>query len=341
MKKVLIGFFVILFAGFCIYLFGPKAEFEELSYVYPWISDDLKYVESYVNNWEATLPVKEDNEARIIWNNNERFQRTEYSVVYLHGFGASQAEGGDIHRNFARRYGANLYLARIADHGLDQNDVFAELTPKKMLDSALEAVAIAKQLGEKVIIIACSTGSTYAIPIAAGDPDIHAIINLSPNIAIAAPTAKLLTKPWGLQLAKKISGDYHTWEPPEGAAQYWYTKQKIEGLVALQSLIDQTMTVENFNKVKQAFLMLYYYKNEEEQDQTVSVEAMEKMFEQLGTPDDRKRAIALPETGHHVIANRLFSKDANTVEIECYNFAEEILMMEPVEQVEVMELVPQ
>ncbi len=341
MKKVFIVFIVVLLAGFCTYLLGPKAEFEELSYVYPWISDDLKYVESYVNNWEATLPVKEDNEARIVWYNNDRFKRTEYSIVYLHGFGASQAEGGELHRNFANRYGANLYLARIADHGLDQNDVFAELTPKKLLDSALEAVAIAKQLGEKVIIMACSTGSTYAIPIAAGDPDIHAIINLSPNIAIAAPTAKLLTKPWGLQIAKKISGDYHTWDPPEGAAQYWYTKQKIEGLVALQSLIDQTMTVENFNKVKQAFLMLYYYKNEEEQDQTVSVDAMKKMFQQLGTPEDKKRAIALAETGHHVIANSIFSKDVDNVEKACYDFADEILNMKAVKQEDILELVPQ
>ena len=60
--------------------------------------------------------------------------------------------------------------------------------------------------------------------------------------------------------------------------------------------------------------MLYYYKNEQEQDPVVKVGAMLKMFDQLGTPISKKQKIALPNTGNHVIGSSITSKDIEGVE---------------------------
>jgi hypothetical protein len=88
------------------------------------------------------------------------------------------------------------------------------------------------------------------------------------------------------------------------------------------------MTKENFKKVKQPTLMLYYYKDEVHQDSTVKVSAMKQMFSQLGTPTHLKRSLAMPATGDHVIASYIRSKDIEGVERECERFLKEIVRMD-------------
>jgi hypothetical protein len=48
--------------------------------------------------------------------------------------------------------------------------------------------------------------------------------------------------------------------------------------------MDAIVQPEVFEKIKVPVLMLYYYKDEENQDKVVSVEAMLKAFDELGTP---------------------------------------------------------
>jgi len=84
-----------------------------------------------------------------------------------------------------------------------------------------------------------------------------------------------------------------------------------------------------FQRVKQPALVLYYYKDEDHQDQTVKVSAMKRMFGQLATPADQKRFIAIPDAGDHVIGSYIKSKDVKKVEEECDKFAGEILKLNP------------
>ena len=69
------------------------------------------------------------------------------------------------------------------------------------------------------------------------------------------------------------------------------------------------MTPEQFQKVKQPVFMGYYYKDEEHQDKVVSVPAMLAMFDELGTPADKKQKMAFPNAGEHVIASHFTSGD--------------------------------
>ena len=81
------------------------------------------------------------------------------------------------------------------------------------------------------------------------------------------------------------------------------------------------MTKQTFEKVKQPTLMLYYYKNEQEQDPVVKVSAMLEMFDALGTPLDKKEKLALPNTGNHVVGSYITSKDLASVETAINSFA--------------------
>jgi hypothetical protein len=54
---------------------------------------------------------------------------------------------------------------------------------------------------------------------------------------------------------------------------------------------------------------------------------MKRMFDQLSTPDNQKRQVAIPNAGDHVIGSYLKSKDVQKVQEECDRFAVEILRM--------------
>ena len=71
--------------------------------------------------------------------------------------------------------------------------------------------------------------------------------------------------------------------------------------------------------------MLYYYKNDLEQDPVVRVDAMLKMFGELGTADALKRKIAIPNGGNHVLGSHLTSKDLASVETAIDNFVGNVL----------------
>jgi len=325
--KYLLAVLIILVFGI---LLGPRVEGLQEKQELPEIHADLEKLEREIQAFEAGFKLKADNEARIVWANDTLKQKTEYALVYLHGFSASQEEGDPLHEHFARRYRMNAYFARIAGHGLETSEPFAELTSTDMLESALHALAVGNQIGEKVILMGCSTGATLSLYLAAHHKeDIAGLILYSPNIDVFDPDAKVLTMPWGLQIARIVVGSpYREWTPPPPARQYWYSKYRLEGAAALKSLIDGSMTTSTFKKIDQPLLMLYYYKNEQEQDQVVSIPRMKEMFDQIATPVAQKKAIPMPNTGHHVLTSRFFSKDIEGVEKATFEFAEEVLGLE-------------
>lgn len=313
------------------YWLGPRPPTPDLDTTLPQLTENLAQLEDSIAYAESTLPnLKPDNESRIIWADSSR-KRTEYALVYLHGFTAAYAEGKPINLEFAQRYGCNLYLPRLHAHGLEGDDSMKGLSADSLLSSAAHALAVGQRLGEKVILMSTSTGSTLSLILAADHPEIAALIAYSPNIRIADPNAWLLSQPWGLQLARLVTGGkYRQYEEREEYKRYWNTRYRLESLTALQSLLDHSMKPATFQKIAQPFFMGYYYKNEEEQDDVVSVPAMLEMYSQLSTPDPWKRKVAFPDVGRHALSSYLVSEDLESVRRETFRFAEEVLGMEPV-----------
>lgn len=315
-----------------IYLMGPNPETPNYDISLPAIPAQSQDLENYINQKESHHNLKPGNEAKIVWFNDSAKTKTEYALVYLHGFSASHHEGYPLHNELAEQFGCNLYLARLNDHGIDTTEALLNFTAEDFYKSAAEALAIGLQLGNKVILIGTSTGCTAALKLAAEFSEVHAVVNLSPNIRINDGTAFLLNNPWGLQIANVVLGDQYRYVDggPE-YAKYWNTKYRNEAIVELQELVETTMIPETFKKVKQPVFNGFYYKNEEEQDNVVKVESIKWMHDLLATPDNQKVLVAFPNAGNHVLASPVKSNDVEGVTNSVADFMRNILQIAPVD----------
>lgn len=308
------------------YLLGPHPSTPKYDPTLPAIPANL---ESYVTAKEKLHRLRPDNEARIIWANDSLKQPTEYSIVYLHGFSASQGEGEPVHRNIAKKFGCNLYLSRLAEHGIDTVEQLINLRTDELWESAKEAYAIGSRLGNKVIIMGTSTGGTLALMLASKYPEIHGLVLLSPNIKIFDGNSWLLNNPWGLQIARAVVGSDYVFSDDTRPVykQYWNYGYRLEAVTELEEMLETSMKPEVYRKVNQPTLMLYYYKDSVHQDSVVKVDAMLKMFGELGTAPGLKHAVAMPKAGNHVLGSYIKSKDLAGVESEIERFMRGTLQM--------------
>jgi len=319
-KITLIVLSAVLALAILVYLLGPKPQHPLYATALPSVPA-INKLEGYIKSIETRHKIKPDNEAEIVWADTTK-QQTEYAVVYLHGYSASKEEGNPVHINLAKKIKANLYLSRLADHGVDTASAMEYSTADRLWESAKQALEIGKRLGKKVILIGTSTGGTLALKLAATYPDVYSVILISPNVAINDKLAFLANNPWGLQMSRLVSGGKEriVEGKTEEYKKYWYTKYRLESVVQLEELVETTMLKETFNKVKQPLLLLYYYKNEQEQDPVVRVDAMLKMYNELGTPSDLKAKVAIPNGGSHVLGSHITSKDIEGVQKAIDNF---------------------
>ena len=325
MQKLKFGFFILINLV-AIYLLGPHPEKPYFDDILPAIPSQIS-IDEYIRNNESSLKIKPDNEARIVWADTTH-EVTEYAIVYLHGFSASQMEGDPVHRNIAKRFHCNLYLARLAEHGLMGSDAMVHLTAENLWESAKEAYAIGKKIGKKVILMSTSTGGTLSLQLAANFPEIAGLVLYSPNVEIKNPSAPLLNDPWGLQIARLIQASKfkNVAYTHKDFPKYWNPHYRLEAVVALQSLIEATMTTATFKKIQQPTLALYYYKDEAHQDNVVKISAIQKMMQQIATPANLKMEMAMPNTGNHVIASPIVSKDIVSVEKATAKFIQELVI---------------
>ncbi|QRR02782.1 alpha/beta hydrolase [Dyadobacter sandarakinus] len=332
MLKVLLWIIGLLVVAGIVFLAGPRVPEANLSPELPAVATDLRALEADINKSESGTPhLKPDNEARIFWADSAH-RKTPYSVVYIHGFGASWAEGDPVHRDLAKKYGANLYVSRMHDAGIDDPNAFDDLTPENFLAGAKRAVAIGKSLGDSVILIGTSAGGLLSVYIAANHPELKGLVLYSPCMEVNNSSLKLITGPWGRQILHKVIGEHSVhMDTIPAQAQFWLQGYHTNGLITLQQMMDVISKPEVFEKIKMPVFVGYYYKNEEEQDKVVSVAAIKDMFEHLGTPASLKVLKAFPESGDHVIASQYRSKDVKGVFTATDRFFSEKLHLKPVE----------
>ncbi|NNF36214.1 MAG: alpha/beta hydrolase [Saprospiraceae bacterium] len=333
-KSIGIGAGALVLFALLGYALGPTPQYESVDPIIGPIEIKINELEEYIRTKEGAVEgMKKDNEARIIWADSSQ-QKTSFSVVYLHGFSASQEEGDPLHESFAQRYGFNLFLSRLAGHGLQDSSSFEKLTPSDLMESAKEAIAIGRILGDEVIVMSCSTGGTLSAYLAAHNPGmIHSQFMYSPNIDIRDPMSEMLTMPWGYEIARMSFGgerNHITYTPQR--MQYWNDAYHINGLIATKALIEETMVEETFKKIEQPLFIGYYYRDEENQDDIVSVDRMKDFFQQVSTPSDQKKEVSFPDAGRHVITSYMTSEDMEGVMNETFDFAESVLGFKPLQK---------
>lgn len=325
--KIIKGIAVFLLLLGAIYLMGPRVETPLFSDQIVGVPSDLAALQEWVDEKEKAMGnVRPGNASEISFFNDSLPQKTAYSVLYLHGFTASGKEGDPVHRTIAKAIGANLYVPRLYGHGLEEKEPMLQFHNDGYWESGKEALAVAKQLGDKVIVLGTSHGGALSLSLGT-DPSIAAICLFGPNIAVFDPLSKLLSKPWGLQIARLAKGEnYHIMDKAsEEKKRFWTWKTRLESLTHMQKFLDVKMRKATFSKINVPVFLGYYYKNDSLQDKVVSVPAMLNMFDQLGTPETLKEKRAFPEAGDHVITSSLSTAVYDEVASEAIRFLKEKL----------------
>ena len=248
MKSLPLKIFSSLALLFILYLLGPTPKTPELKKPLPTVPTELIELEKWINDKETAIQnIRPHNQSQLVFADSIP-QKTTYSVLYLHGFGAVAEEGAPFHTIVADGFGANLYLPRLYGHGLKEEEPMIGFNADDYLDSAREALAVAKKLGEKVIVLATSNGATLALTLG-DDPDIAAFGLYSPNIKIKDPRAFLLTYPWGLQLARLITGSkYHFMSDMTAEKEKYNTHYyRFEATIEIQNLLEVAMHQETWH----------------------------------------------------------------------------------------------
>ena len=120
--------------------------------------------------------------------------RTDWAVVYVHGFSATADEIRPVPDLVAQGLGANLIFTRLKGHGRD-GPAMAEATVEGWMEDLAEALAVARQIGRKVLVMGTSTGGTL-ITLAlheAMSEGVAGVVLVSPNFRVADPKARLIT----------------------------------------------------------------------------------------------------------------------------------------------------
>ena len=328
-KKPLKYLLIFALALLLIYFLGPSPRTPQYNNQMTSVPAEGPALESFIHSPDAGRSIKPDNESRIVWYNDSIKNKTPYSIVYLHGFSSSQGEGAPLHQNLAKAFGCNLYLPRLHEHGLDTSDALVHFTAEGLWESSKTALAVGRQLGEKVILIGTSTGGSAALQLASVYPEIAAIILISPNIEINDDMAWMLNNPWGKQIAGMVlkGNKRYVHDDHPDFSKYWDTAYRVEALVQLQEYLETAMLPGTFKRIKQPALVLAYYKDESHQDDIVRVSGIRKMYAELGTATDQKQYVEMPDVGHHVMSSPIKSSDVAGTEAVIARFLQEKLGM--------------
>src|SRR4051812_39662238 len=100
---------VVLILLIIVYFLGPEPSSPKYDPSLPKVPSAATQLEKYISDRDASHKLKADNEARIVWQNDSLKQKTDYAIVYLHGFSASREEGSPVHTDFAKKFGCNLF----------------------------------------------------------------------------------------------------------------------------------------------------------------------------------------------------------------------------------------
>ena len=209
----------------------------------PILPDDIDaFLETSEQRAHEAIPLIPGTRKRIVWR--QPGVRTDYAVVYLHGFSATRRETAPLAERVAEALGANLFETRLRGHGRSEmalQDVVAE----DWIEDAAEALAIGSRLGDKVVVIGTSTGGTLALAMnghesAAG---VTHLVLLSPNLQPRNGAARWATRPAGRLIARIVVGPVRSWTPHnELQAHYWTTSYPTSAAIEMMRLVDYVGT---------------------------------------------------------------------------------------------------
>lgn len=277
------------------------------------------------------LGVRPGNEEKFVRRSEEA---TPIALLYIHGFGASRAEGEDVVDPLSAEFGANVYYARLPGHGIDK-EAHVKAQPEEYFALAEDVFHRARPLGKKFVLVGSSAGGLLSIWLASRHPeDVAGVIVANPFFAFADPTAFLISRRVGMSIIETVYGPERDagWKTDpehrkqEGYEDHWVTKQYFRALHTIDDLRRVIVTPNVVRNVKAPILMFYYYADETHQDTAASVPAMLDFFAMTngGTAHPLSRKVAIAD-GNHILFSSYVRTDKAKVRMDARIFLRSIL----------------
>jgi len=253
--------------------------------------------------------ITEGTEKVIIWAGTPG-EKTAISIVSVHGFSATRQELSPLADTVAKSLNANLFYTRLTGHGRGA-DGMVDGSVNGWANDANEAMEIGRKLGDKVILIGTSTGSTLAtwLALQPTNTDLATMILLSPNFYSADSNMSMVLWPWGQLIAETLIGKVRHWESDNPLHEkYWandYATSSILPLMGLVKMVNDA-DIENINTPT---LMVYSSK-----DKAISVSAIPETFSRLGS--EQKELVefnATDDPDFHALAGDLLSPSSTEI----------------------------
>ena len=248
--------------------------------------------------------------------------KAETAILYIHGWGATRAEGEHVVEQVADAWNANVLYMRLPGHGRDA-EAHYRAQPDAYTRAVSEALSVTAALGDRVVVVGSSTGGLLATWAAGQYPEmVDALVLASPFYEYAAPyAAPILRNRAATALVRLLAGRERdaSWEgtPPEkrrdlpGYEDHWLITQRTLAMRNLDGLRRGILASEGFpGNVEAPVLLLHYYKNEDEKDTVVSTEAMIDAFDRFhgGQPHPLSRRVPIAD-GNHILTSRYVRVD--------------------------------
>ncbi len=263
------------------------------------------YVAASESSAHERFPLIPETGKRIRWQTPG--EKTEWAVVYVHGFSATRQEIAPATEMIADRLGANLFETRLTGHGR-AHGVMLETTADDWLADAAEAIAIGHRIGNRVVLMGTSTGATIVLAMAEHPlmQQVDSIVLISPNFAPFDPNSRWLTGPAGPLIARLLVGDTRSFEPLNAEQErYWSTTYPTASIVEVMRVVDRVNSVASRN-FQQDMLMLV-----SPDDRVVSVQAAIEGFSKITARSKTTiEFTSSTDPSSHVLGGRIVSPDS-------------------------------
>jgi len=233
------------------------------------LDDYLKKTESSVR------ALRPDCEKKIVWA-NEPGLKSATSVVYIHGFSATHFECSPVIEMVAESLGANLFFTRLRGHGQDGKALGEASFDEYMVDT-LEAIEIGGIIGDKLIVIGCSTGCSLIHLALSLGVSIKSVIYISPNFGPKKLEGQSLRLPGAEFFVPLIFGKTHSFTPINTEhARCWTTSYPTKALFAVRDTVLACHQVKH-NEIKIPILLWFC-----DEDSIVNAKWTRKIASKMG-----------------------------------------------------------
>jgi alpha-beta hydrolase superfamily lysophospholipase len=309
-QRLLWLFLAVLVLGTAVYFLGPRNDTGPfMPSPRPQPPQDITALADWISASESTYPdIKPGNAKGIVWAAAPG-TRTKWSVVYVHGFSASRLETAPLAETVASQLGANLFYTRLSGHGRADGAAMGQATAQDWIADTLEAVAIGQTLGERVLLISCSTGSTLAtwLGTSSDAARVSAHIFVSPNFGPKDKRSEIINAPWGQKIALWVQGPTRSVTPESALeANAWTPSYPTKALFPMMGLV-KSVRESDLSLFQTPVLMMY-----SERDETVEPAETLAAFTRLGSARKSIETITYSKSkGQHVLAGAI--KDPSAV----------------------------